>query len=32
MRRDLDAGPLAGMIGSFELHLLAERKSPKTVQ
>jgi integrase/recombinase XerD len=32
VRRDLDAGPLQGMISSFELHLLAERKSPKTIR
>jgi len=32
VRRDLDAGPLAAMVESFELHLLAERKSPKTIR
>jgi integrase/recombinase XerD len=32
VRRDLAAGPLQGMIDSFELHLLAERKTPKTVR
>lgn len=31
-RRELDAGPLAAMVESFELHLLAERKSPKTIR
>jgi integrase/recombinase XerD len=31
-RRDLAAGPLQALIDSFELHLLAERKSPKTVR
>jgi hypothetical protein len=31
-RRDLSAGPLQDMISSFELHLLAERKSPKTIR
>jgi site-specific recombinase XerD len=30
--RNLNAGPLRQLIGSFELHLLAERKSPKTVR
>src|SRR5215469_10315213 len=32
VRREMDAGPLQPMIDSFELHLLAERKSPKTVR
>jgi site-specific recombinase XerD len=32
VRRDLSAGPLQDMISSFELHLLAERKSPKTIR
>ena len=32
LRRDLDAGPLRSMVDSFELHLLAERKSPKTIR
>ena len=31
-RRELGAGPFGDLIGSFELHLLAERKSPKTVR
>src|SRR5260370_41288487 len=31
-RRDLGAGHLQSLIGSFELHLLAERKSTKTVR
>ena len=30
--RDLDAGPLQSMVGSFELHLRAEKKSPKTIR
>jgi hypothetical protein len=30
--RNLDAGPLQPMIGSFELHLRAEKKSPKTIR
>ena len=30
--RRLDAGPLQPMIGSFDLHLRAERKSPKTIR
>ena len=30
--RDLDAGPLQPMVCSFELHLRAEKKSPKTVR
>jgi integrase/recombinase XerD len=30
--KDLDAGPLAPEIGSFELHLHAEKKSPKTIR
>ncbi|HUY51120.1 MAG TPA: tyrosine-type recombinase/integrase [Streptosporangiaceae bacterium] len=32
VRCDLDAGPLAAMVESFELHLHAERKSPKTIR
>jgi site-specific recombinase XerD len=32
IRRDLAAGPFQPLIDSFELHLLAERKSPKTVR
>ena len=32
VRRDLDVGPLGAMVESFELHLLAERKSPKTIR
>jgi site-specific recombinase XerD len=32
VRRDLDAGLLQDMISSYELHLLAERKSPKTIR
>src|SRR5258708_17622459 len=31
-RRDLDAGPFQSEIDSFELSLLAERKSPKTIR
>jgi integrase/recombinase XerD len=31
-KRNLSAGPLQDMIASFELHLLAERKSPKTIR
>jgi integrase/recombinase XerD len=30
--RNLDAGPLQPMLGSFELHLRAEKKSPKTIR
>jgi site-specific recombinase XerD len=30
--RNLDAGPLQPMIASFELHLRAEKKSPKTIR
>jgi site-specific recombinase XerC len=30
--RNLDAGPLQPMVSSFELHLRAEKKSPKTVR
>jgi site-specific recombinase XerD len=30
--RNLDAGPFQPMIGSFDLHLRAERKSPKTIR
>ena len=30
--RNLEAGPLQPMIGSFELHLRAEKKSPKTIR
>ena len=30
--RQLDAGPLEPMIGSFALHLAAERKAARTVQ
>src|SRR5712691_3382944 len=30
--RNLDAGPFQPMIGSFELHLRAEKKSPKTIR
>ena len=30
--RNLDAGPLQPMIDSFELHLRAEKKSPKTIR
>jgi site-specific recombinase XerD len=30
--RNLDAGPMQPMIGSFELHLRAEKKSPKTIR
>jgi hypothetical protein len=30
--RNLDAGPLQPMVGSFELHLRAEKKSPKTIR
>jgi integrase/recombinase XerD len=30
--RKLDAGPLQPMIDSFELHLRAEKKSPKTIR
>jgi integrase/recombinase XerD len=30
--RDLDAGPFQPMVSSFELHLRAEKKSPKTVR
>jgi hypothetical protein len=29
--RNLDAGVLQPMVGSFELHLRAEKKSPKTI-
>jgi len=29
---NLDAGPFQPMIGSFELHLRAEKKSPKTIR
>ena len=29
--RNLDAGPFQPMIGSFDLHLRAEHKSPKTI-
>ena len=32
MRLDLDAGPPQDMISSFELHLLAKGKTPKTVR
>jgi hypothetical protein len=32
LRRDLDAGPFQALIDSFEIHLLAERKSAKTVR
>jgi len=32
LRRDLGAGPFQALIGSFELHLLAERKSAKTIR
>jgi site-specific recombinase XerD len=31
-RKPLDAGPFAPEIGSFRLHLAAERKAPKTVR
>jgi site-specific recombinase XerD len=31
-KRNLDAGPLQLMISSFELHLRAEKKSPKTIR
>jgi site-specific recombinase XerD len=31
-KRNLDAGPLAAMVASFDLHLRAERKSPKTIR
>jgi site-specific recombinase XerD len=31
-KRDLAAGSMQALIDSFELHLLAERKSPKTVR
>jgi integrase/recombinase XerD len=31
-KRNLNAGPLAAMVDSFDLHLRAERKSPKTVR
>jgi len=31
-RRNLEAGPLGPMVASFDLHLRAERKSPKTVR
>jgi site-specific recombinase XerD len=31
-RRNLDAGPFTDMIESFDLHLHAERKSPKTIR
>ena len=30
--RNLDAGPFQPMIASFELHLRAEKKSPKTIR
>jgi site-specific recombinase XerD len=30
--RNLDAGPLQSMVDSFELHLRAEKKSPKTIR
>ena len=30
--RNLDAGPFQPMVGSFELHLRAEKKSPKTIR
>ena len=30
--RNLDAGPFQPMIGSFDLHLRAEKKSPKTIR
>jgi hypothetical protein len=30
--RNLDAGPFQPMIGSFELHLRAEKKSLKTIR
>jgi site-specific recombinase XerD len=30
--RNLDAGPLQAMVGSFELHLRAEKKSRKTIR
>jgi hypothetical protein len=30
--RDLDAGPFRPMTDSFDLHLRAERKSPKTIR
>jgi hypothetical protein len=30
--RNLDAGPLQPMVGSFELHLRAEKQSPKTIR
>jgi hypothetical protein len=29
---NLDAGPFQPMIGSFDLHLRAEKKSPKTIR
>jgi hypothetical protein len=29
--RNLNAGPFQPMIGSFDLHLRAEHKSPKTI-
>jgi site-specific recombinase XerD len=32
LRRDLGAGPFQELIDSFELHLLAERKSKKTIR
>ena len=32
LRRDLAAGPFQPLVDSFELHLLAERKSPKTIR
>ena len=31
-RRNLEAGPLQPLIDSFELHLRAEKKSPKTIR
>jgi len=30
--RDLDAGPFQPMVNSFDLHLRAEKKSPKTIR
>jgi hypothetical protein len=30
--RNLDAGPFQPMVSSFDLHLRAEKKSPKTIR
>jgi hypothetical protein len=30
--RNLDAGPMQPMVGSFELHVRAEKKSPTTIR